>query len=291
MEKSAIPIQLPWAISVVIRTRDSAGTLERVILGLGRAEGDEVIVVDSGSTDSTIAIARKQRAIIVPAPGPFNYSKSLNLGFSAAKNSWVLVLSSHAIPIAPQFLEVHRHAIRQFPPDVAVGYAPSSISVKTGAEAAMDEVQYYTADNCLPVHPFCGNYNAIYRRSVWDTLPFDETIRTAEDKLWMRELFRQGGRIAFIPAARTLNCNQASLAYMFCKGYSDARARCQKGKETADASHRPMRLSDLAGALKNLSIQKLKGETSLANWVRHSAHAFGQFLGHRSRQNNSPNWK
>lgn len=71
----------PFAISVVIRTRDSARTLERVILGLSRAEGDEVIVVDSGSRDATLDIARKHGAIIVLAPGPFNYSKSLNLWF------------------------------------------------------------------------------------------------------------------------------------------------------------------------------------------------------------------
>ena len=58
----------PFAISVVIRTCDSARTLERVILGLGRAEGDEVIVVDSGSRDATLNIAKKHGAIIVPAP-------------------------------------------------------------------------------------------------------------------------------------------------------------------------------------------------------------------------------
>jgi glycosyltransferase involved in cell wall biosynthesis len=75
------PMNVATAISVVIRTRDSARTLERVILGLGRAEGDEVIVVDSGSRDATLDIARKLGAIIVPAPGPFNYSKSLNLWF------------------------------------------------------------------------------------------------------------------------------------------------------------------------------------------------------------------
>ncbi len=284
-------MSLPFAISVVIRTRDSTRTLERVILGLGLAAGDEVIVVDSGSRDATLDIAKKMGATIVPAPGPFNYSKSLNLGFAAAKNSWVLVLSSHAIPIAPRFLEIHRAAIQQFPPDVAVGYGPSTISNKTGTEAAPGEVRFYTADNYLPVDPLCGNGNAIYRRSMWEKLPFDESIRTAEDKLWLRELFRQDGRIAYIPGARTLNCNQASWVYMFRKGYSDARARCQKTPESDGQDHRRMRLYDLGGALKNLLMQKLRGETSLANWARYSAHTFGQFFGSRTRQNNSPDWK
>ncbi|MEI9863116.1 MAG: hypothetical protein WDN00_00865 [Limisphaerales bacterium] len=69
---------------------------------------------------------------------------SLSTWVSArAVNPWVLVLSSHAIPIVPQFLEVHRHAIRQFPADVAVGYAPSTISAKTCAQATLDEVHFY----------------------------------------------------------------------------------------------------------------------------------------------------
>ena len=279
----------PFAISVLIRTRDSARTLERVILGLGRSADDEVIVVDSGSRDATLDIAKRQGATIVVADGPFNYSKSLNLGFRAAKNPWVLILSSHAIPIVPAFLDVHRAAIRQFPPNVAVGYAPSSISTKFLAEAKPGDVRFYSPENYQTVEGLCGNANTVYRRSAWITLTFDEVIRTAEDKLWLREYLRQGGHIAYIPAARTLNCNQGSLAYMFRKGYSDARARCDKVDEPATCQ--PMRLYHLGGALKNLALKKMSGETNLDNWLRHSAHAFGQFLGSRSSQNNSRDWK
>ena len=279
------------AISVVIRTRDSARTLERVIAGLCRSADDEVIVVDSGSKDATLAIARKHGAQVVVAPGPFNYSRSLNLGFTATKNPWVLVISSHAIPVVPRFLEIYRAAIKAFPGDVSVGYAPSTLSGESGVGTSAEETRYYAADDFQPIEPLCGNGNAIYRRAVWEKLPFDETIRTAEDKLWLMEVIKQGRRIAYIPAARTSNRNQASLRYMYRKGYSDARARCVKGSGQRIAAHRPMRLYDLAGALKKIAVKKLKGEIDLGNWVRHSAHAFGQFFGSRGAQNNSPEWK
>jgi len=278
-------------ISVLIRTFNSARTLERVFLGLSLAEGDEVIVVDSGSTDATLEIAKKHSARIILAEKPFNYSKSLNLGFAAAKNPWVLVISSHAIPIASRFLEVHRRALAKYPADVAVGYGPSTISVKTDADAARDEVHFYTASNYLPMDTYCGNANAIYRRSTWEEQRFDETIRTGEDKWWMRGHFLKGGRIAYVPAARTVNCNHGSLRYMFRKGFGEARARCPKSHVFDSTPHRPMRLYDLGGALKNLLVQKLRGETSLANWLRYAAHTFGQFFGSRSSQNNSPDWK
>ena len=51
------------------------------------------------------------------------------------------------------------------------------------------------------------------------------------------------------------------------------------------------RLYYLGGALKNLLVQKLRGETNLANWLRYSANTLGQFFGSRCSQNNSPDWK
>jgi rhamnosyltransferase len=279
------------SISVLIRTFNSAKTLERVILGLERAEGDEVIIVDSGSRDATLKIAKKHGATIVIAPGPFNYSKSLNLGFATAKNPWVLVLSSHAIPIVPRFLEVHRAAIQRFPQDVVMGSAPSKISTKFAAESKPEELYFFDKNTYWDAEHFFGNGNAIYRKSAWEKQPFDETIRTAEDILWYRETIEKGHRLAYIPAARTLNCNQASLAYMFRKGYSDARARCQKGTDEVERPHRAMRFYDLGGALKKLLVQKVRGETNWTNWLRYSAHVFGQFFGSRGKQNNSPDWK
>ncbi len=273
------------SISVLIRTFDSAKTLERVILALGMAAGDELVVVDSGSRDATLDIAQKHGARIIRAIGPFNYSKSLNLGFAAARNAWVLVLSSHAIPLVPAFLAAHRAAIEKFPASVAVGYAPSGISNKFMADARIGDVQFYSPDNYQPVEHLCGNANSIYRRAIWEQLPFDETVRTAEDMIWLREYLRQGGHIAYIPAARTLNCNQGSLAYMFRKGYSDARARREKAGEPA--SHQPMGFYQLGGALKNLLMAKLKGETNVGNWLRYSAHACGVFFGCRQKQDNS----
>jgi glycosyltransferase involved in cell wall biosynthesis len=289
-QNSPTAFSLP-AISVLIRTRDSARTLERVIQGLAQKPGDEVIVVDSGSTDSTINIAQRLGASVVTASGPFNYSKSLNLGFAAAKNPWVLVISSHAIPIVPNFLDRYREAIQQFPPDIVVGYGPSTISEKSASQYGAQKVQYLDASTYMPLDYICGNGNAVYRRDIWEEFAFDESVRTAEDKLWMHEAFQRGYRTAFVPAPVTLNCNQASLSYMFRKGYSDARARTRRGSGTDVPEHRKMRLHDLAGAMKNLGLRALRGEVNFSNWLRYSAHILGQFFGSRGPQNNSPDWK
>jgi glycosyltransferase involved in cell wall biosynthesis len=270
----------PFAISVVIRTRDSARTLERVILGLSRAEGDEVIVVDSGSRDATLDIARKHGAIIVPAPGPFNYSKSLNLGFAAAKNPWVLVLSSHSIPLGSDFLGVHRREIACFPEDVIVGYAPSTITGQINPQLG-EQTRFYAKEAFEQVcWLFVGNGNTIYRLGAWQELPFDEKLRTAEDKLWLKEMVSRGHRFAYVPTPRARPRYRGTLSYMFGKGFNDARA----ARKTAS---KPMRLIHLAGALKNIVRQCASQQVDVSTSLRLIAATFGQFFGSRQKYKNS----
>ena len=269
------------AISVLVRTFNSAKTLDQLIAGLSVAEDDEIIVVDSGSSDATPEIAGRHQAVIVRPPPPFHYSKSLNYGFRAAKNPWVLVISSHCVPVVPNFLEIYRREVARLPADVVVGYAPSTLSGESDPKLDRDRTTIFEPQDYSRVSHVCGNGNTIYRRSAWEELPFDETIRTAEDKLWIIEMTRRRHRFAYLPGPRGLNKNQASLAYMFRKGYRDARALRSPG-------HRPMTPWQLAGALKNLTLPKLRGEISWANWLRYGAHILGQFFASYRSEDNAP---
>ena len=266
----------PWAISVLIRTFNSQRTLGQVMDKLKLAEGDEFIAVDSGSTDSTLAIAAAHGAQIVPAPGPFNYSKSLNLGFRAARNPWVLVISSHSIPLVPDLLAVFRAVARDLPPRVVAAYGSSTID-GSGFPGG-DKVSHYTRENYEEAYYCCSNANTLYRRSIWEEIPFDETIRTSEDRLWLMEMLKQDYAFCLVPAARALNKNQYSLRYMFLKGHSDTRA----------VPHQPQSLRDLALGLGSLTKSFLKGGMPVGNWTRCSAHVFGRYFGSFEKYDNTP---
>jgi glycosyltransferase involved in cell wall biosynthesis len=269
------------SISAVIRTFNSAKTLGEVLEGLKLLEGDELIVVDSGSTDSTLQIAARYGAKMLIAPPPFHYSKSLNLGFEEAKNPWVLVLSSHSVPMVSDLLGVYRSEIAKFPEDVVVGYAPSTLSGKSDSNLPQKKTSYFCAKEYKDVCGVCGNGNSIYRRLAWEELSFDESIRTSEDKLWIMEMISRERRFAYLPMAMCLNMSQYSLVYMFKKGYRDARTLRSPG-------HRPMKLWQLAGALKKLTIPTMKGEIIWGNWLRYSAHTLGQFLASYKSEDNNP---
>lgn len=268
-------------ISVVIRTFNSARTLDRVLAGLKLAPGDEYIVVDSGSNDSTLEIAERHGAVILRPPQPFNYSKSLNYGFKQAANPWVLVISSHCIPVTGDFMDIYRREISKFPADVVVGYAPSTLSGESDAQLSSSETSIFSEADYSRVSGVCGNGNTIYRRSAWEILPFDESVRTAEDKLWIMEMLKRNVRFAYLPQARGLNCNQATLAYMFRKGYRDARA-------LRPPDHRPMKLWHFGGALKNIILPTIRGQICWGNLARYSAHITGQFLGSYRSEDNQP---
>jgi len=269
-----------FGISVVIRSFNSSKRLGDVLSNLHFSDGDELIIVDSGSTDSTLEIAGKYGARIVIAAGPFNYSKSLNLGFRAAKNPWVLVLSSHCIPAVPDFLEIYRREIARLDPDAVVGYGPATITGKSFDNLDTVAVCYFNMDDIRMGRSVGGNSNAIYRRSAWEELPFDETLRTGEDVLWIREMVERGYRCCYIPQARGRKKYGASIPYMFRKGFNEARAA-----RTPDC--RPMKIRYLAGILKNLLKNRIFGEIDFGDVARGSAHAGGVFLGSRKDPDNS----
>jgi glycosyltransferase involved in cell wall biosynthesis len=266
----------PTAISVLVRTFNSAKTLGRVLSEIKLTEGDEYVIVDSGSTDSTLSIAAAYGARIIRAEGPFNYSKSLNLGFRVAQNPWVLVISSHSVPVVPGFIEVFRSAGLAMPPDVVVGYGPNTLNGH--GPYPDDQVRYYDRETYQTIYDLCGNGNTLYRRSAWELAPFDENIRTAEDKAWLAVILDRGFRIALVSGARTINISHYSLRYMFMKGYSDRRA----------GGGGPIGLRGLVLSLGSHTKKCLRGGVPIGNWIRYGAHIFGQFFGSYRDQDNTP---
>ena len=261
-------------ISVLVRTFNSEKTLPQLLDVLDLQAGDELIVVDSGSTDRTLAVAEKHGARIFHAPPPFNYSKSLNIGFHAARNPWVLVISSHSVPLVPNLLAIFRAAAAEFPADVVSGYGTNQVDKRPPEPDP--QVRYFRAADLPGVLFQCGNTNALYRRAAWEEYAFDETIRTGEDRLWLIDRAEHGARFARVPAARTLNRNAYSLGYMFRKGYSDAAAH----------PHSPMTLRDFSLTLGTLTKSLLIRGMSLGAWARLLAHTGGRFAGSRREENN-----
>ena len=94
--------------SVVIRAYNEQEHLGRLLEGIRQQtlRDAEVILVDSGSTDATAAIAVRYGAKVIHVkPEEFTFGRSLNLGIAAARHELVVIASAHVYPVYPDWLE------------------------------------------------------------------------------------------------------------------------------------------------------------------------------------------
>ncbi len=210
-------------ISIVIRTLDAAETLGAVLAGLDCDIGDQCIVVDSGSTDGTVELARRHGAEIVPIrKDEFTYGRALNRGFAAARHDWVLSLSAHTVPADLGFLAAYRRAVRRFPDAVTAAVGP----ILGEFDAALSGgITYFEGDDLRRGFGFgAGNPNSLYRRSAWIRRPFDEEIGGGEDLQWYFDALKAGEQVAAVHAARVHYRNRRSMRAFYRKGRVDYRA-------------------------------------------------------------------
>jgi glycosyltransferase involved in cell wall biosynthesis len=78
-------------LSAIVITKDAAEKLKGCIESLKFA--DEIIVVDSGSTDDSVELARKARTKVVEA-GEIGFAADRNVGAKAAQGEWLLYIDS-----------------------------------------------------------------------------------------------------------------------------------------------------------------------------------------------------
>ncbi len=79
-------------ISVVIITKDEAHIIANTLLSL-QGITDDIVIVDSGSTDETVAICKKYNAKVIETTWA-GYGINKNKGIDAAKYDWILNLDA-----------------------------------------------------------------------------------------------------------------------------------------------------------------------------------------------------
>ena len=78
-------------ITATIITRDEQGHIARAIESVGFC--DEILVVDSGSTDRTVAVAKSMGATVICKDWP-GYAAQKNFAAEHARNNWILSLDA-----------------------------------------------------------------------------------------------------------------------------------------------------------------------------------------------------
>jgi tetratricopeptide (TPR) repeat protein len=98
-------------ISLCLIARDEEAMLP-ACLASARDAVDEVVLVDTGSTDRTVAIAREAGALVLSRPWDDDFSAPRNLAARHATGDWVLVLDADE-RLAPGAGRALRQAVRR----------------------------------------------------------------------------------------------------------------------------------------------------------------------------------
>jgi len=193
--------------SIVIRAYNESQHLPRLLEGivLQSIKDVEVILVDSGSTDSTIQIAEKYGAKIVHIPSnEFTFGRSLNFGIQAAIHEYIIIASAHVYPVYPDWLESLLHLFEDEKVALTYGKQRGPVTAKY-SEQQIYHRWYPDAGNPNQVTAFCNNANAAIRRSLWEKNPYDETLTGLEDLAWAKWVKEQGYKIAYVPEAEIIH--------------------------------------------------------------------------------------
>jgi glycosyltransferase involved in cell wall biosynthesis len=211
-----------YRITVIIRCLNEAAHLPKLLSSLqGQTlQADEVLVVDSGSTDNTIEIARSFGSTIVQIrPEDFSFGRSLNLGARHARGELLILVSAHTYPVADTWLE--RLVAPFTDPDVALAYGAQQGDARTKFSEQQIFRQWFpprsTGDQA---HPFCNNANAAVRRSIWKTMPYDEDIPGLEDIHWAKRARQRGFKIAYAA--------DAAIVHLHDERYRQIRRRYRR---------------------------------------------------------------
>jgi len=212
--------------SVIIRAHNEEKHIGRLLEGIlnQTAQGFEVILVDSGSDDATVAIARRYPVKILNIrPEDFTFGRSLNLGCSQAQGEFIVIASAHVYPVYPDWTE---QLLKPFvDPGAALVYGKQrGTALSRFSEAQILAKWFPEASIAQQTHPFCNNANAAIRRSLWLQHPYDEDLPGLEDLAWASWAVGQGFHLAYSAEAEVIHVHEETPRQVFNRYRREAMA-------------------------------------------------------------------
>lgn len=198
--------------SIVIRAYNEERHIGRLLDGINHqtVKNIEVILVDSGSTDKTVSIAKSMGARIVKiSPHEFTFGRSLNKGIRVSRSDLIVIASAHVYPVYPDWIEKLLEPFKDR--EVALVYGKQR-GVETSQFSEQIIFRHWYGDESLnpQPHPFCNNANAAIRRSLWLLHPYNEDLPGLEDLEWAKWAFEQKYRIVYSAEAEIVHVHDES---------------------------------------------------------------------------------
>ncbi len=227
-------------LSVMIPSKNAGPLFEEVLRGLRDQDypGEvELLVVDSGSSDDTIGLARHYGARVetIP-PQEFNHGLTRDYGIGLTRGEIIVLMTQDAVPADRRLLSALAAALED--PEVGGAYArqlprPEAnvltrrnlngwFTGRTEPEVRrIEDLEAYRSLNPWKRFALCNfdNVCSAVRRSAWEPIRFKRN-NFGEDIAWCKAALEQGWKIAYNPDACVVHSHdQRSAHYQYKRGY------------------------------------------------------------------------
>ena len=256
-------------VSIVLPTLNAGAGFKDLLgrLSAQRVEGDiELVVIDSGSADGTVAVARNAGANVLTIPRrEFNHGGTRNQAIEVARGKYIALTVQDAIPTDDFWLArlmtplvqqpgvAGSYGLQVAPPDLGLLARTRSWTWCQANRAPLIKAlpgpgafQSLPAEERLALVAF-DNVTSCVRRSAWEQRPFPER-GFAEDMAWAREVLLDGAQIAYVPTAQVWHGHERDWLYELRRSYIAGDAR----RELVDWPSSVWRYSNIRAALQRM---------------------------------------
>lgn len=209
-----------FAVSLVVPVRNEEASLPALLESIRRQthQPAEVILVDGGSTDATVQVAREMAAtddrLRVIEAQEATPGRGRNIGIDAARSEWI-ALTDAGISLEPEWLENLVRVVRR-DPQVSVVYGNYEAVTESFFERCAALV-YLPPKVLRAGEPVRGPFIAstLLRRKVWEAVGGFPDLRAAEDLFFMEQIERLNFKTGYAPDATVWWQLQPTLAKTF----------------------------------------------------------------------------
>ena len=203
-------------VSIVIRCYNEEQHIGRLLTGLLKqsVRPHQIVIVDSGSTDATLAIAsRFPVEIHTIDPDSFSFGRSLNIGCRAATGDLIAIVSAHVYPVYDTWLE---ELTKPFgAEEIALAYGRQLGNEVTKYSERQILARWFPAQSeARQSHPFCNNANAAIRRNAWELQPYDEDLTGLEDIDWANRALGRGLGLSYVATAPVVHAHDEAWSQL-----------------------------------------------------------------------------
>ncbi|WP_349607973.1 glycosyltransferase family A protein [Cupriavidus sp. DF5525] len=203
----------------------------------------EILVIDSGSSDSTLAVCQQYphvRLHTIP-PAEFGHGRTRNLGVGLSHGEFIAVITQDALPENDQWLARMVAALesdaniagafgRHLPYEDANPFVKRDLALHFDSFARQNPVarledteRYRREEGYRQVLHFFSDNNACIRRSVWESIPYPD-VDFAEDQIWAKQIIEAGYAKVYVDDAAVFHSHDFGVYETLRRSFDESAA-------------------------------------------------------------------